>query len=311
MTVLYVAGSGRSGSTLLARILGEADGFFAAGELRYVWQRGLVEDRLCGCGARFGDCPFWRRVVDHAGLGQAAEATGAEVAAGLREATRLRRLPRMAVHAGQPHRLVDGASGQLERVARLYAAVREVSGCRVVVDSSKLPTYGCLLRAVPGIDLRVVHLVRDPRAAAYSWARVKPQPDGTAFMQRQPALKSSLLWDVWNASAPRLTGSQAGHYTLVRYEDLVARPREVVGQLVGLAGHPGDAPAFFGERTVALGASHTVAGNPDRLRTGAVEIRADDEWRRRSTPWQMAVATLATAPLLGRFGYPLRPATPR
>jgi hypothetical protein len=46
VTVLYVAGTGRSGSTLLARVLGEADGFVAAGELRYVWQRGLVEDRL-------------------------------------------------------------------------------------------------------------------------------------------------------------------------------------------------------------------------------------------------------------------------
>ena len=40
--------------------LGEVDGFFFAGELRYLWQRGLVEDRLCGCGLPLSACPFWR-----------------------------------------------------------------------------------------------------------------------------------------------------------------------------------------------------------------------------------------------------------
>src|SRR5205085_9431203 len=64
--VLYVAGTGRSGSTLLARILGRADSVFAAGELRYVWQRGLLEDRVCGCGEPFSRCPFWSEVVDRA-----------------------------------------------------------------------------------------------------------------------------------------------------------------------------------------------------------------------------------------------------
>ena len=46
--VLYIAGTGRSGSTVLANILGEVDGVFAAGEVRYLWQRGLKEGRLCG-----------------------------------------------------------------------------------------------------------------------------------------------------------------------------------------------------------------------------------------------------------------------
>ena len=43
--VLYLLGKGRSGSTLLSMALGELDGFFAAGELRFFWRRGLVEDR--------------------------------------------------------------------------------------------------------------------------------------------------------------------------------------------------------------------------------------------------------------------------
>ena len=44
-TVLYVAGAGRSGSTLLDNLLGQIPGFFSAGELRYVWERGLIDGR--------------------------------------------------------------------------------------------------------------------------------------------------------------------------------------------------------------------------------------------------------------------------
>src|SRR5919112_111664 len=62
--VLYIAGDGRSGSTLLARILGQADGAFSAGEVRYLWERGMWENRTCECGRAFADCPFWSRVVD-------------------------------------------------------------------------------------------------------------------------------------------------------------------------------------------------------------------------------------------------------
>ena len=43
--VLYIAGSGRSGSTILDRTLGQVDGFFSAGELCNLWGRGLLARR--------------------------------------------------------------------------------------------------------------------------------------------------------------------------------------------------------------------------------------------------------------------------
>ncbi|MGH2812195.1 MAG: hypothetical protein ACRDI1_05730, partial [Actinomycetota bacterium] len=60
--VLYIGGAGRSGSTLLDLMLGQLPGFFAAGELKYVWDRGLLRNELCGCGSSFRECPFWTAV---------------------------------------------------------------------------------------------------------------------------------------------------------------------------------------------------------------------------------------------------------
>jgi hypothetical protein len=62
--VLSIVGSGRSGTTVLAAILGEVAGFFDAGELHWVWGRSLVEQRPCGCGRPPAKCPIWSRVVE-------------------------------------------------------------------------------------------------------------------------------------------------------------------------------------------------------------------------------------------------------
>jgi hypothetical protein len=56
LKVLYVTGFGRSGTTILDNILGQLDGVFAAGELHYIWDRSLEQNRLCACGEAFADC---------------------------------------------------------------------------------------------------------------------------------------------------------------------------------------------------------------------------------------------------------------
>jgi hypothetical protein len=60
--VLYIGGLGRSGSTLLDRMIGQLPGFFSAGEIREVWQQGLRENRPCGCGTPFR--PWPQPVID-------------------------------------------------------------------------------------------------------------------------------------------------------------------------------------------------------------------------------------------------------
>ncbi len=294
--VLYVAGTGRSGSTLLARILDRTDGVFAAGELRYVWQRGIVDDRVCGCGEPFSRCPFWTEVLDRAFGGRAGVDTD-EVLAAQRALTRLRHVPRLVVG----RKLCTPA--YVDALSRLYRAVADTAGCELIVDSSKLPSYGFVLEAVPNVDVRTVHLVRDPRGTAYSWSRAKSLPDGDGRMQQMSTLKSSTLWLAWNAAAPALF-RDSDRYCVIRYEDLVARPREVVDGILTFAGHRGNGAAFVGERTVSLDRSHTVAGNPNRLESGPVELRADQAWTKALGRGRRAMVTAITTPLLGRFNYP-------
>lgn len=67
--VLYVAGSGRSGSTLLERVVDRVPRCFPVAEVVFLWQGGVRDNAPCGCGVPFRECPFWIRVGEEASGG--------------------------------------------------------------------------------------------------------------------------------------------------------------------------------------------------------------------------------------------------
>lgn len=317
--VVYVGGTGRSGSTVLANVLGEVPGLVSVGEVRFLWERGILQDRLCGCGDHFSDCPFWSKVLDRT-LGPIVEdftedrhPPARRMCQSMADSIRMRRLPGQLGRRGGTHRSVD--SQLTTTLADLYEAIAEVAGVDVVVDSSKLPTYAMQLVGVPGLRLQVLHLVRDPRAAAFSWRRRRRQPDlgETAFMERRGAAKSALLWRVWNGSLERMCRNRGIDYRMLNYESFVADPRGELRRL--LRGFELVEPAqvepaldeiFEAPDVVRLSGNHTVAGNPARHQHGSITLTPDDEWRDRLSPVSRRIVTLLTWPTLLRFGYRAR-----
>jgi hypothetical protein len=308
--VLSIVGEGRSGSTVLAAILGEVDGFFDAGELHWVWGRSLEQQRPCGCGLPPSKCPIWSRVVEGTfgippvdqAAGRGGEATG-QVVADEREVVARRnrlRLLRRADRSGPEWAALDG----MRAVTRnLYAHLVDVTGARVVVDASKRPEDAAVLAGVSSVDLYVLHIVRDPRAVVFSWSRVKPSPDGTTVMQRMRPWRIVRDWMESNAGAELLRRHiPDDRWFFSTYEDFAARPRETVRDIVAFLHEDGEAP-FVTDDTVVLDGNHTLLGNPDRFRTGAVTIAPDERWRSQMPRRQQIGVKVATLPLMLRYGY--------
>jgi hypothetical protein len=309
--VLYIMGWGRSGSTIMDNLLGGIDGFFSVGELGYLWERGLVEGRRCGCGRLLRDCEVWSEVLGE-GFGAAlgSEVDPEEIVGWQRDVVRVRHTWRLLRFAPEQPTGLPPLDAYITVERRLYQALARVTGARVIVDSTKRPSDAALLRLLPGVDPYYVQLVRDPRAVAYSWRRRKAQPDRQkpADLVQHGPLDSTLSWVGWNAAAEALRRRHDPQRSLLlRYEDFVSRPREALVAMTELVGEDGAAIPIEGERTAVLGRNHTVSGNPSRFKTGPVELRADDEWLARQRAGDRAVATALSLPLLRRYGYPLRP----
>jgi hypothetical protein len=305
LRVLYVGGLGRSGSTLLDRMLGRLDHVWSVGELVHLWERGLGEDNRCGCGEPFGACPFWRRVGE-AAFGGWDRLQVEEVLALKDSVDRNRYVPLMVLPALWPPYRARMAR-HLELLARLYGAVAEVSGRPLLVDASKHASQAFLLRRLPGVDLRLVHLVRDSRGVAFSWTKRMRRAEvaaGDALMATDTPLRLSARYLAYNLLFHLLRGLGVPGL-LLRYESLVADP---AGELTRVLEHAGRPPAagelgFVGDGWVELGPSHALAGNPMRFTSGRVPLRVDEAWRGRLRRRHRLLTMVATWPLLLRYGY--------
>jgi hypothetical protein len=303
--VLYIGGMGRSGSTVLALLLAQAPGFVTVGELRHLWERGPVDDVLCSCREPFSRCAFWRAVGDQAFGGWGA--VDVERARGLaREVDRHRFLP-FLMRGGLWHEFDVRLAAYADLLSRVYAAIGSVTGCRVIVDSSKDPPYAFVLRAVPGVDVRLVHLVRDSRGVCFSWTKrvVRPEVvDHIAYMAQVSPGRMALRWIDYNVLFQFL-GTRGIPRLFVRYESLVADPENSLRQIIAHTDEhaSGVTAATCAEPSDAGSGVHTISGNPLRFGGTPRVLRVDDEWKVAMSARQRRLVSAVTWPLLMRYGY--------
>ncbi|MEV1169372.1 sulfotransferase [Nonomuraea sp. NPDC049784] len=285
--VIYLGGLGRSGTTLLERLLGELPGVVALGEVVHLWERGVLAEELCGCGTPFPACPFWRQVGERAFGGWTPALVG--------------RVLTLRHRVDRTRRIARIEHPDLAEYVQAYRLLYEATGARVVIDSSKHASLACCLVA-GGVDVRIVHVVRDPRAVAHSWARTVRRPEDGRPMTRWGPARTAIHWTAQNA-ALELLPRRGARVTRVRYEDLLAAPGPTLASLaLGLGLTEPDRP-FLDDRTAWLGPSHTASGNPMRFLVGRVELRRDDSWVTGLRDGDRRVVNALTWPLRARYGY--------
>lgn len=305
ITVVYLGGFGRSGSTLVERMLGVAPGWVNVGELVDLARSVARSDELCGCGLPFSRCSMWTE-VGQAAFGGWTDEVLDRLAVLQRAAARQRHLPGLLGSWRRP----SGALTELRAAyARIYRAVADVTGAHVVVDASKGPALGQALAGSPGIDLRMLNVVRDPRAVAWSWKHHVQRPhatSGTAEMWRIPAHRAAAQWSTLQLEMAAIAGLGGVRSARLRYEDFVSDPVGTLLTATSALGVPlcrADLP-IVDERRIVLGPSHGLSGNPSRFQSGAVEVRQDDRWTTEMSSGDRAVVTALTLPLLVAYGYP-------
>lgn len=306
--VLYIGGYSRSGSTMFMRLFSQIPKFEVVGELWDIWSRSFRENQLCGCGNNFQDCELWTQVAE---IGFGGFDVDIDYFNELRESVHGTKATLMLMFPAFRSKEYKAKHAEyIQILDKFYSAIHETTGCSVIVDSSKVPTYAYLLKDVPSVDLKIVHLVRDSRGSAWSWQRKKQRPEihwKQEYMERYSLFKSSMEWNIMNGLFFKhvLEGIT---YKRIRYEDLVASPKAMLKELGEFLDEPlGDFAFFVDEHTVEYSASHTVSGNPNRFKSGKTKIRRDTEWIEKMPLFQKLYVYLLTLPLQLRYKYPINP----
>jgi hypothetical protein len=262
--VVFIASLSHSGSTLLDLMLNAHPDVASVGELkqlgRFARQEKAHRKLQCTCGASsLWSCDFWRRVSDHT-----QSAVG-------------RTIGELNVEDYE-----DRAQFDEDNVA-LFEAIATVSGKHYVVDSSKQVTRLALLLENPALDVYPIFLIRDPKGQICSSQKTA----------------SSLLRLIGNyVRTNREIYDLVKHrpHSVVRYEELVRSPEQVLGALMrelGLSFYPR-------QLEWASQVRHNVGGNGMR-RSNSSELKLDEKWRDEFTLVQKLAIDAGT--FLGRYPF--------
>ena len=232
MKVLYIAGYGRSGSTVLATILAGHPEIASVGELAYALDDWADPRRTCACGLHYRECGFWRDLVRSVPLDPDARRQ-------VRRTERLASLPRLWL--GLTGRAQRDTYRTLQR--RIFDHIAARSGATIVLDSSKSARLAAgrplALRRLLGYDVYVVHLVRNGFATTHSLVRTGSNwaLEDHAPPPRLPALRAAVGWTWANLAAAAMKAAFGpDRYLRVRFEDFLADPAAALERIGAFAG---------------------------------------------------------------------------
>ena len=252
---IYIGGYGRSGSTLLSRMLGAHPAIFSIGQLG----PGRNARETCSCGAALDRCAVWSQVRSRESVegGSAGWAT------------------LLLAVLGRP-RSTDTAA--------LRAALNEmtrISGATWIAESSgttRKVVARPVLAASGDDNVRFIHLIRDGRAVL--WSRLnaagrrgrEPKPAVQLFIMA----KTVLSWNLANIGASLVARALPSSSVMtIAYEDLADEPASTLDRLWDWLRV--DAMAWEDVEMKLRTPGHEVAGN--RHRFGPVgPIQADMTW---------------------------------
>lgn len=261
--VLYVMGTGRSGTTILEVLIANSTGFASVGELKHIFRDGFLREKPCACGKAASSCDLWSRVMQSTRWQREEFAHLARLTDGLEAHWRF-----PFVWSGLVGRRL--LAEYRSAAATLYRSVAATSQSPIVVDSSKYPARALLLaREFPG-RVRVLCITRS--AAGLLKAFEKKHTDE----QKPKSPIAATFYYLYVLFCMRLVKARLGDRCLtIRFEDLRRDADGVLRRIEQWSGYRLEGARRKLAENDWFEVGHIVTGN--RLRKqGRVKFEAGD-----------------------------------
>lgn len=217
--ILYIMGTGRSGTTILEVLLANEKDIVGSGELKHIFRDAFLRNLPCACGKRSHACDWWSAVRKETGWSDAD----------------CRRY-RDAIEAIERHRnFLRILSGCVLRhewdvyeqgTTTLFRALGRLSRARVVVDSSKYPGRALMLARLFPRHVRVLCITR----SAYGLIAAFQKQNDEEQRPKHPI--AAAAYYVYVLLCMRLARTRLGDRCLsIRFEDLTRDPVGVLSRI--------------------------------------------------------------------------------
>jgi len=299
---IYITSTSYSGSTLLTLLLNAHPEIATIGEVQKKRKEDLKIFK-CSCGALWNRCRFWNQLISL-----------------LREQGYVYEFddyfttPTFQIKSSWLANKVIGARirdvvfetlrdlfleiwpGCKKRIQYLLSyhkvfadQVIAMNGAKIFVDSSKNPVHLRYLSKIPGLDVKVIHLIRDGRAFTNSYKKHYPE---------KTASEAAFEWKQLHKRVERVINRyHRGRSLKVHYEDLCDNPEKIMNTIFDfISVSPNTNWKNFRSK------DHHVLGNSMRLKDSS-EIRLDESWTRELSKKDINTFNNIAGKLNKKYGY--------
>lgn len=267
--IIYIAGYGRSGSTLLSILLDNLSGVVGVGGVAGLpWYLG-VRGRECSCNRFYVNCPAWSKVFR-------------ALPGGVKFIREMGAIQRQVEpwNKGFEKMMNNHTCPQYsQKVTEFFRTIARMRRARVLVDASKC-AYPYMWRALSlsqtGVEVFVIHLVRGAGEVVSSRKKGRNVDLEREKTGRPGVFASSIGLAGW------ITANLAAWYTrrylkkdrsiVVHYEDLIRSPETEIRRIVDRAELPGIDPSTAFRNDTGFEIGHLVGGNRMARQNQTVEV---------------------------------------
>lgn len=163
--LVYIMGTGRSGSTVLEILLGHGEDCIGVGELSKIVEDGIIDNKICSCGTVFDKCMLWSEVLLVLGINDIDIVRWAKLQ------------KKIDWHDGFLRKIFNplyakDLNDYLSYNENLLNAIKKVSRKNIVIDSSKYAARALALSECNNIDLSIIWLTRSPKGLIDSFGKI-------------------------------------------------------------------------------------------------------------------------------------------
>lgn len=272
--IVYIAGYGRSGSTILDIILSNHPQIIGVGEVMLLLDDWAEPNRQCACGRPYPDCEFWQGLFPN-------HLPPRELGQLVRHIEKVSFAPRLLLNwVGQREQQQYRDYHQ-----KLFAHITSQAGKAIIVDSSKSARYGVgrplALARLAGQEVYILHLVRDGLATMESLLVTGSnwELEGYTSAPKWQGLRAAFGWvsaNFWASVVGWLLGPK--YYLRLRYEDFLADPTSALQKLSQFLAVDLQPLADQVNHNASFQVGHLVGGNRVRLQ-GAIQLKRSGNGR--------------------------------
>ena len=309
INLIYIASIGHSGSTLMESILGAHSQMATCGEI-HMWPHEIAQKGVmpCSCGKSILECEFWVKMHQAVNPLQQPQPQihffREEFNAG--HTLRLERLKDFSnkkISSQTLEKIEVYGQNNYEVFKTFLNLMQEMLGSELkwAIDASKDPYRLLWLTRSNLFNIKVLHVVKNPRAFAYSMIKRLPNNEINLFHKRiYETARQSLKWSIENHLISQVAKNHLDpqDYFLVNYEELAAQPRATFKKICEVIECDFEEEAINKFRE---GNIHTIAGNPMRYRSGGIVL--DEKWKNALPNSSRRVAEIMTWINSSQYGY--------